>query len=197
MFVNTFIIYFALAAFTKASFTPPAGLPNGVYAYDPVDGVHTTIDGKPVTSRDLNSSSTDPSVSVAPRELGNSAKFSPRWTAIHCDNTIISSLDYASAVLQLQGQCDGTTKLPKKNIYALYGDAMAFICVYKKDTICRVGEATKNANEGTDMMYAYNELNKQCSATLVAQKSVNRMDGYNRVSNSIVFGFTTSTSKAC
>ncbi|KUJ16857.1 uncharacterized protein LY89DRAFT_733859 [Mollisia scopiformis] len=181
-----------IAALAKVSygFTPPAGLPNGVYVYDPADGTHTSIDGT-LVSRDLDYLSTG--TSFTPRAL-NSAKFSPRWTGITCGDTVLASLDYASALVQLEGQCDGVTKLPKKNYYSVYGDAMAFICVYKKNTICNVGTATSG---GTDMLFALAQLDNKCSATLQSEKSPNHVDGYNRVSNSIVFGFTTSTSSAC
>lgn len=160
----------------RASFTPPEGIENGVYVYDPKEGTHMSIDGK-LVGRDINFESSESSdSSVIPREAGTtSAKFDPRWTGITCGSTILSSLDWASALQQLQGQCDGTTKLPKKNYYAIYGGAMAFMCNYAKNNICKVGSATSGTK--TDMLYAYAQLDKSCSSTLVAQKSPNHMDG--------------------
>lgn len=76
---------------------------------------------------------------------------------------------------QLEGNCDGKTKLSNKNYYAIYNSAMVFMCNYKNGNVCTVG----TAKDGTSshMLDGLDDLYTDCSATLIAQKSQDHMTG--------------------
>jgi hypothetical protein len=144
--VSKLLLLSALMAALSQAFVVPDGLENGVYLYDPATGNHTKIEVPPA-SRDLLA-------------LGNSAKFAARSstpnTKATCGTTILASLDYGSAVQQLQYSCTGQTVSKGRNLYSKYGDAMVFMCNYAANT-CR----------SSDLTSYLGDVNTQCGNTAV------------------------------
>jgi hypothetical protein len=144
--VSKLLFLGALMTALSQGFVIPDGLENGVYSYDPTTGNHTKLE-TPAAARDVVG-------------LGNSVKFAARGkgpnTKATCGSTILASLDYGSALQQLQYSCTGQTVPKHTNLYAKYGDAMVFMCNYAANT-CR----------SSDLTSYLGDVNSQCGNTAV------------------------------
>jgi len=169
MLARTAFVWFSLAVLARAFFIPE-GVDDGVYFFDPTTGVHTAVDGT-VVSRDL-STAPPQEPRLHPRELGNSGKLETRKNGdSNCGSTIVSSLDYTSALAQLKKTCDGKIKIGG-HVYAKYGDAMLFVCTYGTSGIfysnadtCTTGTADDGVK--TNLLTTLKQIDNDCGKDIL------------------------------
>lgn len=152
-------------SFLAQAFLVPEGTPDGVYTFDPTTGIHTAADGT-IVGRDLDMAPKKPRMHA--RELGSSGDLDARGkdvTGIFCQDNILASLDYASALAGLEKSCDGQQKIGQHK-YSVYGQAMVYVCTYgttgwwaNADT-CSTG----SANDGvkTNLLTALGAIDNAC-----------------------------------
>jgi hypothetical protein len=177
MLANTAFVWLSLALSARAFFIPE-GVEDGVYFFDPTTGVHTTANGT-VVSRDLDTAPQE--TRMHPRELGNSGKLNARKNGdSNCGDTIVSSLDYTSALNQLTKTCDGKTKIGG-HVWAKYGDAMIFVCTYGTSGIfysnadtCTTG--TVGDGVKTNLLTTLTQIDTDCGKNILPDHKTGKED---------------------